>query len=568
MKFPAYDVQPSWVGWLCGCLWMVGAAPALAQPIPITPADTTSPRATLKSFIEASNDVRDAVIDARFFDRTSVNQRPLVNKVLDCLDTSEVPAFEGEEFAGEAAICLKEILDRIELPPWEEIPDENEEEPERFWRIPGTRITIGRVEEGPRRHEYLFTPGTVRRAKEYFEDVRALPYRSEGPATSPGFYDWYVSAPANGLIAKVVDWLPGWMRKQWWGAALWRWVALFLLIAVSLVLMRLLYRVHRALSDRYAGRAPWRHALTIIFPILAAAIPLAIPDITYRFLTFRGDPLYVISFLANVLTLVLAVGVVFGIGNRIAEMMITSPQVNPQGLDAQFIRIVTRLLSIVAATILFLEGGQRLGIPVTTLLASAGVGGLAIALSAQDMVKSLFGTIMLLMDKPFRVGERIVFGKYDGVVEDIGLRSTRIRLLTGHQATIPNDELARMDIENVGRRPFIRRSLMLELPSRTPVEKVKRALELVREILNDHEGMLEDHPPRVYLRDFKESSIGIFILYWYHPPDYWAFLEFSERVNLEIMERLEAEQIPFALPAVAVQMSEPAPEGPASEHAT
>ena len=101
------------------------------------------------------------------------------------------------------------------------------------------------------------------------------------------------------------------------------------------------------------------------------------------------------------------------------------------------IRIVTKLAGLAGILVILLEGGQFLGIPITTLLAGAGVGGLAVALAAQDTVKALFGTITLMADKPFRVGERIVFQNYDGVVEEIGLRSTRIRLLTGHQATIP-----------------------------------------------------------------------------------------------------------------------------------
>ena len=143
---------------------------------------------------------------------------------------------------------------------------------------------------------------------------------------------------------------------------------------------------------------------------------------------------------------------IFAASNRIADMIIASPRIHPQGLDAQLIRIVSKLTSLLASVIVFLAGGQYLGIPLTTLLASAGIGGLAVALAAQDTLKALFGTITLMADKPFRVGERIIFQKYDGVVEDIGLRSTRIRLLTGHQATVPNDELARSDIENVGRR--------------------------------------------------------------------------------------------------------------------
>ncbi|GAG05633.1 unnamed protein product, partial [marine sediment metagenome] len=129
---------------------------------------------------------------------------------------------------------------------------------------------------------------------------------------------------------------------------------------------------------------------------------------------------------------------------------------------------------------------------------------------------------------------------------------TKIRLLTGHQANIPNDELTRTDLENVGRRPHIRRAATIEMPSGTPVAKVKRALQIIRSAIDNHEGMEEDYPPRVFLRDLNESSVGIFMIYWYHPANYWDYLAFSEKVNLEIMEKLEAEGIPFAAPALTV----------------
>ena len=241
-------------------------------------------------------------------------------------------------------------------------------------------------------------------------------------------------------------------------------------------------------------------------------------------------------------------------------MIVATPWVTAHGLNAQLIRIACRFASIVTAVIIFLEGGHYLGIPVATLLASAGVGGLAVALAAQDTLKTLFGTIMLLADKPFRVGERIIFRKYDGVVEDIGLRSTRIRLLSGHQAHIPNDELARTDIENVGRRPHIRRMATIEMPSDTPVAKVKRSLEIIRNAVDKHEGLNEDFPPRVFLRDMNESSIGIVMIYWYHPANYWDYLAFSERVNLQIMEQLESDGIPFASPALTVYNVDPETE--------
>lgn len=534
----------------------------VAAEVFVPPADTSSPRATLDSFIDSCNEMFSLIQEERYLDRSSSEHRPLAKRILDCLDTRELPEFERYEIAGEAAVCLKEILDRIELPPESEIPDVDMIEAaggiEEFarWTIPGTRITIARVEEGPQRHEYLFSPGTVGRAVEYYEDLESLPYLTTDRVTSPGLYTWFMTAPGNPTIGRIVDRLPDWFRERSLGMAHWKWVGLVIAIVIADVLIALAYWLHTRYAGRYRHTSPGRYFLTIVFPIAAMLIPIGFKTVATDYLTVRGDQLYVISFIANLVALLASIVVVFGTGNRIAALIIASPQINPQGLDAQFIRILSRILSILASSIIFLEGGRYLGIPISTLLASAGIGGLAVALAAQDTLKNLFGTIMLLTDKPFRVGERILFKNYDGVVEDIGLRSTKVRLLTGHQVILPNDELARTDIENVGRRLHIRRTAVLEIPAATSVAKIRRALEIVRAALENHEGMRGDFPPRVYLRDFKESSVGIFFIYWYHPPNYWDFLAFSERVNLEILERLESEQIPFALPAISVQMSD------------
>lgn len=535
---------------------------AVATEVFVPPADTSSPRATLNSFIDSCNEMFSLIQEERYLDRNSSEHRPLAKRILDCLDTRELPEFERYEIAGEAAVCLKEILDRIELPPENEIPGVDMIEAaggiEKFarWTIPGTRITIARVEEGPRRHEYLFSPGTVGRAVEYYEDLESLPYLTTDRVTSPGLYTWFMTAPGNPTIGRIVDRLPDWFRERSLGLAHWKWVGLVIAIVIAGVLIGLAYWLHARYAGRYRHTSPGRYFLTIVFPIAAMLIPIGFKTVATDYLTVRGDQLYVISFIANLVALLASIVVVFGTGNRIAALIIASPQINPQGLDAQFIRILSRILSILASSIIFLEGGRYLGIPISTLLASAGIGGLAVALAAQDTLKNLFGTIMLLTDKPFRVGERILFKNYDGVVEDIGLRSTKVRLLTGHQVILPNDELARTDIENVGRRQHIRRTAVLEIPAATSVDKIKRALEIVRAALENHEGMHGDFPPHVYLRDLKESSVGIFFIYWYHPPNYWDFLAFSERVNLEILEHLESEQIPFALPAISVQMSD------------
>jgi MscS family membrane protein len=512
----------------------------------------------LKSFINACNEFYRISKTDRFFDRRSPLHRPVVRRVLECLDTSGIPDYAREDQASEAAVYLKEVLDRVPLPPFTEVSDlaemEAEGPPEKVssWSVPGTRITIARVEDGSRKDEYLFTRDTIERVADYYEEVAHVDYRTTGPEVSPGFYQWYSTAPGHPLMAVIVDWLPEWTRQRLFGLAYWQWAGLFFTLLASAFLMALAYRFQRSLARRWHDENVLLYGATILFSVLAALVPLGFQRVVQQGMTIRGTALYVADFSANFVALLAAIIVVFGLSNRVSAVIIASPRINPAGLNAQLIRIACKLTSIAAAVIIFLEGGHYLGIPVTTLLASAGVGGLAVALAAQDALKTLFGTIMLLADKPFRVGERIIIGKYDGVVEDIGLRSTRIRLLTGHQAHIPNDELARTDIENVGRRPHIKRTATIEMPASTAVAKVKRALQIVRTAVENHEGMEDDFPPRVYLSELNESSIGIVMIYWYHPANYWDYLALSEKVNLRIMEQLEAEGVPFAAPALTL----------------
>ena len=205
-----------------------------------------------------------------------------------------------------------------------------------------------------------------------------------------------------------------------------------------------------------------------------------------------------------------------------------------------------RITIVVLALLVWLD---NLGFNVGALLAGLGVGGIAIALAAQDTIKNFLGSIMILLDKPYRVGERIVVKGHDGVVEDIGLRSTKLRLLTGHQTTLPNELMAASDIENIGRRPHIRRLFSIAIRYDTPLEKVEKATKLIEDLLTDHEGIDPDFPPKVYFSEFNRDSLNIMVIYWYHPADYWGYMDFSQRINKQIKREFEKEGIEFALPS-------------------
>ena len=533
-----------------------GSNDATAQEtVTFKAADTSSPRDTLRSFINACNEIHNLIEKTKYFDRNDPLHMAIADRILDCLDDSELPAFAREERAGEIAACLKEILDRVDLPPWEKIPDVDEIisaggfEKLTHYRIPDTRITISRVEKGPRRHEYLFSAGTVERAKRYFKRIESKPYRTEGPQVSEDFYQWYVSAPGNPTLATIVDHFPDILRRgRTLGLANWKWPGLIVTIIVAIVLMTVVYRAHARITNRAYEKSLFAYWLTIGFPIVAVLIPVSFNHLAYHYLTLRALPLYITDFTCVLISMLAGLWLIFAASNRLAASVIASPFINPEGLNAQLVQIVSKMASIVFTAILFLVGGQYLGIPIATLLASAGIGGVALALGAQDTLKTLFGTLNLLSDQPCRVGDRIIFEKYDGVVEDIGLRSVRVRLLNGNQVTIPNDQLAGNDIENVGRREYIRRDGMINIPLDTRYEKVEMALEILREYLDDHEGMDPDHPPRVFFDDFSLDAFTIKFIYWYSPPEYWKFKAFGEKFNLNIFRKFEAQGIQFSLP--------------------
>jgi MscS family membrane protein len=193
--------------------------------------------------------------------------------------------------------------------------------------------------------------------------------------------------------------------------------------------------------------------------------------------------------------------------------------------------------------------------PLTAILAGLSVGGLALALAAQDAVKNFFGSIVLFADKPFLVGERIQVDAVDGAVEEIGFRSTRIRTLEGNLVTLPNGDLANKTIVNIQQRPHIRHQSVLNLTYDTPPERVRRAIEILRELLADHEGMRPEWPPRVIFQDFSKFGLGLLVMFWYHPGEYWDYLAFVERLNLRILEAFNREGIEFAFPSQTLYLA-------------
>jgi len=220
-------------------------------------------------------------------------------------------------------------------------------------------------------------------------------------------------------------------------------------------------------------------------------------------------------------------------------------------LDDMLVPVVRKSLRITIAIIAILLVAENiLGANVKSILLSAGVGGIAIALAAKETIANFFGSITIFADRPFQIGELVKIGEYRGPVEEVGFRSTRIRTLRGHLVTIPNSMITNSTVENIDRRPFIRRRSNITITYGSGHTKAKKAVEIIKEVLAGVPEVNADpeKPPRVYFSDFNDWSLNIYMSYWVKPADYWLYHTVNERVNLEIMKRFEAEQIEFAFP--------------------
>ncbi len=239
-------------------------------------------------------------------------------------------------------------------------------------------------------------------------------------------------------------------------------------------------------------------------------------------------------------------------------------------LDDQLLPLVAKLVKIFSIVIVGLLILQNLGYNVTSLIAGLGIGGLAIALAAKDTLENIFGSITIFADKPFSIGDRVQVDGYDGPVESVGLRSTRVRTLDGTLVTIPNAKMATSTINNVQARPAIKKLFQVNLTYDTGFEKMSRALDILREIYGaekDFENFW------VYFSDFAAHSLDILCIIWCKELRYEEYLKIMERVNLEMLRRFDEEGIEFAFPTQTVYhksgdldlhaaMAPPAPRGP------
>ncbi len=204
-------------------------------------------------------------------------------------------------------------------------------------------------------------------------------------------------------------------------------------------------------------------------------------------------------------------------------------------------------LTLVSVIVLLVLG--NLGFNISGLLAGLGIGGIAVALAAQNILGDLFASLSIALDKPFLIGDFIIVGDKLGTVEYIGLKTTRIRSLSGEQIVFSNTDLLKNPIRNY-KRMFERRVVFaLGVVYQTPEEKLAKIPPIIREIIASQEKARFD---RAHFKEYGDFALVFEIVYYVQDPDYNIYMDIQQAINLAIFRRFAAEDIQFAYPTQAL----------------
>lgn len=212
-------------------------------------------------------------------------------------------------------------------------------------------------------------------------------------------------------------------------------------------------------------------------------------------------------------------------------------------LDEQIIMLIERGAALILWTLGIVVGLNNAGFDVGALIAGLGIGGLALALAAQDTVKNIFGGLVVFIDKPFKLGDRIKIDNLEGVVEYIGIRSTRLKNPEGRIVTMPNKQFSDSPVENITIEPSRKVTTLLLLAYDTPAEKMEEAMSILKDITKQS-GRVNDWETAVTFEKFTASALELTFVYFIKRSQ--EIGKVQTEINLEVLKRFRAAGLNFA----------------------
>lgn len=352
------------------------------------------------------------------------------------------------------------------------------------------------------------------------------------------------------------DEFPSFLQSQFLGQTYADWIAMvcvWLGLTIVLIAARRLFqgrfeRLSKKTTNRIDDIAVTllRRTRSYFLTALALYLSLRIMGMTGRGADLIGTITFVLFILQTAFWANSIIGLVL---KRYSESRLDTDAASVTTMQA--LGFLGRIAVWVLAALIVLD---NLGVEITPLIAGAGIGGIAIALAVQNILGDLFASLSIVLDKPFVIGDFLnVGGEYLGTVEHIGLKTTRVRSLSGEQIVFSNSDLLNARIRNY-KRMFERRVVFkFGVTYQTPKEKLGQIGGWVKEIIEKHDQVRFD---RAHWVSFGDSSLDFEVVYYVLAPEYNLYMDIQQSINLRLLSRFEDEAIEFAYPTRTLYMEQ------------
>lgn len=361
-------------------------------------------------------------------------------------------------------------------------------------------------------------------------------------------------------INKIVDKLPSFVKKEVLGIEIWKYMGFVVYVLFALVLYKLLAFVFDAIFKRIASKIGQDNlGSNIVVTISGPASILIVVLLLLSFiptLEFPPKLNMVFIYILKISIPIVSIFISFRIINVISLILERLASKTKSTLDDHLVPFARKGMKGFMFVLGIFYILDVLNINITPLLAGVSIGGLAFALAAQDTVKNLFGSLTIFIDQPFGVGDWIKFSDGEGVVEEIGIRSTRIRTFENSLISIPNGKIGDIAINNIGKRNYRRYNTTLGVTYQTPMNVLEEFINGVKSILSLHTATVKDDSIQTAFFEYNPSSLNIRVNMFFDVPDYQAELKARQEINISIYRLAEKLGVEFAYPTQTLHFAD------------
>ncbi len=354
--------------------------------------------------------------------------------------------------------------------------------------------------------------------------------------------------------------LPDWLKSDILGFSNWQWLGLFLGLFVGLFLKSAGEWLIKVSIKKFSRQGEQSYANLFLRCLEAPGglvFATAFWFVSIKSLGFTGTTLNILTALIKVSLGFSLVWVAYKLTDVFQAWLQKLASRTDNNLSVQLVPLITKTVRLFVLIFGTLVVVQNLGFNVMSLMAGLGLGGLAFALAAKDTAANLFGSIMILLDRPFKIGDYIISNGVEGTVEEIGFRSTRIRTLYDSLISVPNSVMVVSNIDNMGRRRYRRSNFELGLTYDTSPEKIEQFVAGIKKILATYTTVLQDETKtHVAFNSYGNFSLNILVQFFVYSDTLALELNERHKVLLDIMKLAKRIPVEFAFPTQTLHLAE------------